>query len=266
MPSPSLPGLAGKRIALTRPAGQAGSFTEVVSSNGGIPVVRPAIEIEEVESRELADIIGSGKQYDWIVFTSANAVSAFHSALGRLDHDPASYIACRIAAVGQATAARLKDCFRAADLVSAGESADSLAREMGNVKEAKVLFPRGELAMADLPNALASMGATLDSPILYRTVASEFAATLAAEWESGLLDAVLFASPSAVRSVTAALDPNKLHSQQISKTAVFCLGESTAREARTAGLTVSATAKKNTQEGLLETAAQWFENDQQKKE
>lgn len=261
----TLHGLAGKRIALTRPSGQVGDFAEVVLANGGIPVVRPAIRIEEVESTELADVIRSGKRHEWVVFTSANAVSAFHRALGRLGLDPARQITGRIAAVGQATAARLEECFRSADLVSSGESAESLAREMGNVANARVLFPRGELAMTELPRALTSMGATLDSPVLYRTVPSESAATLAVEWESGLLDAVLFASPSAVRAVAAALDSTKMNSQAVRNTQVFCLGESTARAARAAGFAVSAVAKKSTQEGLLETAAQWFENDQGKR-
>lgn len=258
----NLPGLAGKRIALTRARAQAGDFERTVAANSGIPIICPAIQVEdELPPGALDAILTRGTGYDWIVFTSVNAVVAFCGRSAELGFEPTRLVRGRIAAVGRATAAKVKECIAEPDIVASGESAQSLAREIGEVKGASVLFPRGNIAQDTVARILTDAGATVDSPIVYRTVPAETVTDLANQWASSTLDAVLFASPSAVHAVAAELTSRNIPSETLESPAIFCLGESTSRAASAAGFVVAATADANTQDSLLEAVSRWFEQE-----
>jgi uroporphyrinogen-III synthase len=254
-----LSGLAGRTIGLTRPREHAGDFEAIVSANGGTPILLPAITIEEPDDfSDLDAAIQNLAGYDWIVFTSASAVSAFAKRMTALHCSPNDVGKARIAVVGRVTAARVTSVLRTPDMVASGEDAISLAEDLGRVAGCRILFPRGNLARPDLCDILSSRGAEIDAPIAYNTVASEGAARAASAWREGSLDALLFASPSAVVAVRDALQRVTDAPHDSASPAIFCVGKTTAAAARDAGFTVAATPIGHSQQYLLETVSSWF--------
>ena len=262
--------LEGKRVVLTRPRAQAGDFEARVLALGGEPVLAPAIAIEPPEAWTVADAaLRRVETYDWIAFTSANAVNAL---VGRADAIGVSRDAVggrRLAAVGRATAAAVRAALREPDLVSATHTAESLAKEIPDIESSRVLFPHGDLAADALPAGLTKRGAFVDAVVVYRTVPGDGVAAIAAGIRTGTVDALLFTSASAVRFVADALAETVEHEERGSGApggmhglprwpAVMCIGPVTADAARTAGFDPVVVAESATQDELVDRVARWF--------
>ena len=254
--------LAGRRIVLTRPRDQAGDFDARVVALGGTPVIAPAIAIAEPSSWSAVDeALARLGDYDWVAFTSANAVRALANRARRLGLDAASIGQRRVAAVGPATAAALEATVRAPDVVASVHGADTLAAEVPVARDARVLFPCGAMARDALPLALRERGALVDDVVVYRTVAGEGVPVIADALRDGTADAVLFASPTAVSFVAQALDsPARSRRTTVVglRVMVFCLGPATEAAARAAGFDPAATARAATQDELIDEVARWF--------
>lgn len=254
-----LSALAGKRIALTRPREQAGDFESVVSSHGGIPVLAPAIAIRDPDSFEDLDAaLRTLKDFDLIIFTSVNAVHAVSRRAESTGVALRSGFRGRIAAVGAVTADAATAVLHIPEVISDEGNAEALISELGTVTGKRIFFPRGNLANPEPVRRLIEEGAMVVAPIVYTTVGDPAVSQLAKEWERGSIDAVLFASPSAVRAVASALESNQGVSQRSEPPAVFCIGKMTASAARAANLTVTGIAASSTQTDLLRCAARWF--------
>jgi uroporphyrinogen III methyltransferase/synthase len=254
--------LAGRRIVLTRPRDQAGDFVARVMALGGTPVIAPAIAITEPSSWSAADeaLLRLG-DYDWVAFTSVNAVRALANRARDLGLDAASIGHRRIAAVGPATAAALEASVRAPDVVASVHGADTLAGEIPVARDARVLFPCGAMARDALSLALRERGALVDDVVVYRTVAGEGVPMIADALRDGSADAVLFTSPSAVSFVAQALDepaPSRPTTLGGRRVIVFCLGPTTEAAARASGFEPAATARAATQNELIDEVARWF--------
>jgi uroporphyrinogen-III synthase len=247
---------------LTRPRDQAGDFDARVVALGGTPVIAPAIAIAEPSSWSAVDeALARLGDYDWVAFTSANAVRALANRARRLGLDAASIGQRRVAAVGPATAAALEATVRAPDVVASVHGADTLAAEVPVARDARVLFPCGAMARDALPLALRERGALVDDVVVYRTVAGEGVPVIADALRDGTADAVLFASPTAVSFVAQALDyPARSRRTTVVglRVMVFCLGPTTEAAARAAGFEPAATARAATQDELIDEVARWF--------
>jgi uroporphyrinogen-III synthase len=250
--------LDGRRVILTRPDARAGDFDARVSALGGDPLVAPAIDIVPPESWTIADAalrrIGT---YDWIAFTSANAVRALVGRADAIGVDRDALRHARLAVVGPATAAAVADALRPPDVVPSVHTAEGLGQEMTGVGNDRVLLPRGDLAGDTLPDALRARGAFVDEVVVYRTVPGIGVATIVARTREGSVDALLFASASAVRFVAAALVAART-SDRASWPVAVCLGPVTADAAREAGFVRVAVASGTTQNDLIDRAAAWF--------
>ena len=265
--------LEGKRIVLTRPLAQAGDFEARVLALGGVPVLAPAIAIVPPETWTVADAaLRRVATYDWIAFTSANAVNSLVERADAIGVPRDALRGRRLAAVGRATAAAVRTSLGEPTLVAATHTAESLAREIPDVESQRVLFPHGDLAAETLPAGLAQRGAFVDAVVVYQTVPGDGVAAIAAAIRAGTVDALLFTSASAVRFVAEAVGEASEHDERSSGAmdattrgqprwpAVMCIGPSTADAARAVGLDPDLVAESATQNELIDRVARWFAN------
>lgn len=236
----SLP-LAEITVVVTRPREQAAEFTTELKRLGANVFLFPTIEIAAPESYADLDAgVENLQNYDWIIFTSANAVEHFLARLAAKNLETAELDYLRVAVVGEATAERLRLGQIHIDVLPADSSAESLCLEIknyvGELEGLKFLFPRSEIAREVLPQKLKENGAIVDAPVAYRTILPEkpetakFRAMLA----GGSIDCVTFASPSAFKNFVQLLGENSLPND----VAIACIGETTAKSVRENSLKV----------------------------
>src|SRR5204863_10092354 len=111
--------------------------------------------------------------YDWLVFTSANGVTQFFEYFFRQFHDMRDIGGARIAAVGPATANKLKELHLQVDLMPEEALATSIAEEFArfeSIENLRICLLRAEVATPELPAALEALGAIVDDIPCYRTV------------------------------------------------------------------------------------------------
>ena len=254
--------LLGRCIVLTRPLAQTVDFEARVRALGGDPVVASAIEIASPDSWTIADAalrrIGT---YDWIAFTSANAVRALVERADAIGVPREELRSRRLAVVGPATATAVGGALRPPDFAPAVTKAEILGQELVDVENARVLLPRGDLAGDELPATLRARSAFVDEIVVYRTVPGPGIPTIVAGARESAVDALLFASASAVRFVADALEADSANTPGGHRNwpVAVCLGPVTADAAREAGFQSVAVADGTTQNELIDRAAQWFE-------
>ena len=241
--------LSGWRVLIPRPTDRSGALFGALQAVGARAVsvelisVAPPADPGELDMA-LVDLAAGG--YSWVGFTSANAVDAVRersAALGLLPAVPAD---TRVAAVGPATAAALRSAGLPVDLVpAAGGSATALAAAWPTARAGQaVLLPRSDIAAPDLPEALTVKGYRVDTVTAYRTTAAPVPDWLAADLTGGLIDAVLFTSPSTVRALDGIeIDP---------ATVLGAIGRPTATAMAQSGRTVDFTAGRPTAKALVD--------------
>lgn len=245
--------LAGKCIAITRPAGQELELSALLRANGGIPISCPTIAIESLpESGELDAT--ALKKVDWAVFTSINAVKA---VADRLD-DGGGMLppSLRLGVAGSATARALEERIRAPDFVAPRSGADSLARNLPVVASDSVVFFRGDLAGDALTAILRARGAVVREIVVYRTVPGDGARRLASGLRANEFDAVVFSSPSSIRFSADALELLRLREDR--QPLIICIGPTTSEAAAGLGITADSVAAMQTAGGIVESLERAF--------
>jgi len=224
----------------------------------GIEAVEvPAIETHPViDSSALDAALGelAAARYDWLVFTSANAVESVASRCRALGVGPPP--AVRIASVGPATTAAIREAWPAAavaiqpveDFRAAG-LVEAFARAGGSTAAAlagsRVLLPVSDRARDTVETGLTALGAHVDRVVAYETAALRSGERLREALQRGL-DAIVFASPSAVEAFREAAGGTG------ERVAVVVMGPTTAEAAQAAGMSVHAVAQPSTTEGVAE--------------
>jgi len=242
------PPLAGCTVVLTRPRAQSAALHEALLAAGARVVELPMIAIEDAPDggAALRRAVAGIDQYDWVAFTSANAVGPVTALL----RDGRSLGRARLAVVGRATAAALESVHLAPDLVAEPSSAAGLAAAFADAPAGggRVLFARSASARAALGDGLRAKGWTVDEVDAYRTVAAPPPAAVVAD-QARAADVILFASPSAVEAYLAAVD--EVGRPLSVPPVVACIGATTAAAARRAGLTVGIEADVPSAAGLV---------------
>jgi uroporphyrinogen-III synthase len=246
--------LAGKVVLVTRARSQAGELAAVLEERGASPLVAPAIRILagpgrvlERAGRELA--AGS---YAWVVFTSRTGVESVFSHLGS-DHPG---IGASVGAVGEGTAAALRQRGVEPDLVPSTFTTEALARAMP-LGSGKVLLARADIASDDLEAALTGKGWSPVRVDAYRTVsAGRLPAAASRALRAGEVDAVTFTSASTVDGFVQVAGAALGAARRRPK--VACIGPVTAARAREAGLRVDAVADPHTIDGLVAALERLF--------
>jgi uroporphyrinogen III methyltransferase/synthase len=249
--------LSGKRIVVTRTRVQASSLTEQLRELGADVIELPTIRIEPpTDLRAFAELVQDAHAYDWIVFTSVNGVNAFFDLFYKLYDDAREIGAARIAAIGPATAQRIKDFHMHVDLQPEEFVAESLAREFGKqggVENLRILIARAEKARDLLPKELSALGAIVDEGFAYRTV-PETRDDVGAKrrlLEEGA-DLITFTSSSTVENFLA------LGLPWPAKMQVASIGPITSKTARDHGLEVAVEARRHDIPGLVEAVRKLF--------
>jgi uroporphyrinogen III methyltransferase/synthase len=234
--------LFGRRVVVTRARVQASELVDRLHRLGAETIELPAIIIDEpddggAELRECAAWLRRG-DFEWVVFTSANAVERFCSLL----RDAREFRATNVAATGPGTADSLRRFGVEPDLVPERFVAESLVDAFPPGK-GKVLLPRAAVARDVLVTGLATKGWAVTVVSAYRTRPAEPSASALAE--AGKADAITFTSSSTVTNFlqVAGLDAVP--------PVVVCIGPVTAATAREAGLAVDVVADEHTIDGLV---------------
>jgi uroporphyrinogen III methyltransferase/synthase len=207
----------------------------------------PTIQIVPPKTwKPVDDAIRRLNTYQWLLFTSANAVEQFLDRMDRMgDRRPA----IPIAVVGSATAAKLDEWKLTPSLVPKEFRAEGLlAAFPENLVGTRILFPRAEVAREHLPEELRRRGATVDIVVVYRTVKA-FSGSLGDVLASERVDCVVFTSPSTI--------PDDLHSLP-SGTALAVIGPVTAEAAQLLGLKPDIVPVESTVSGLVDAIRRHF--------
>ncbi|HUB08055.1 MAG TPA: uroporphyrinogen-III synthase [Myxococcales bacterium] len=249
--------LAGRRVLVTRAAGQATALAARLQSLGAEVFSLPGILLLSPESWEPLDAaVRDIARFDWMAFTSQNAANQFFARLSALGVAVDALQRLKVAAVGEKTAALLERYGLRVAAVAPRASAESLAELIGpEVRGRRVLWPRGEHAREVLGERLRAAGATeVCAPVCYGSGAPEAgpeATAAIAALERGQIDAVTFASPRSLGGVMEQLGPNAV--ERLSRCRVVCIGPTTASACRLAGIADPLVAEPHTIEGLTET-------------
>jgi uroporphyrinogen III methyltransferase/synthase len=235
--------LFGRRVVVTRAREQASELVERLHRLGAETIELPAITIDDPDDggaglRWAAEAL-SGGQYEWAVFTSANAVGRFCSLL----RDARQFGTTKVAAIGPGTADALRHFGIEPDLIPERFVAESLV-EAFPAGEGEVLLPRAAVARDVLVDGLGAKGWGVTTVQAYRTRPAE--PSPSARAEAGKADAITFTSSSTVTNFleVAGLDAVP--------PIVVCIGPITAATAREAGLTVDVVAEEHTIDGLVQ--------------
>ncbi len=200
--------LAGTSVVVTRSRAQAPDLVERLEAAGAEVVAVPVIEIvDPSDPALLADAIRRLDTYDWVVLSSANAVERFFSKLGSTDRIADALAHVKLAAVGKATAERMRGYGAEPDLVPREFRAEGLVeafREAGAGPGWRVLVPRAEQGREVLREGLEALGCEVDVVPAYRTAPAEPGPGAIERLRAGV-DAVTFTSPSTVRNFVAVL-------------------------------------------------------------
>ena len=166
--------LFGQRIVVTRTRDQASQLSNQLSERGAHVLEIPTIKITDPEERiALVEAMAGISAYDWLVFTSPNGVTSFFDYFFKAHDDIRAIGICRIAAVGPATAAKLKEQHLRVDAMPEEYVAKKVAEAISkkdNVENLRVLILRAEVASPELPKQLEELGAIVDDVACYRTV------------------------------------------------------------------------------------------------
>ncbi|HKQ47186.1 MAG TPA: uroporphyrinogen-III C-methyltransferase [Phycisphaerae bacterium] len=237
--------LAGLRIVVTRADTSSSDLVSQLREEGATVFAAPLIKIAfPLRQEALITALRRESKYDWIVLTSLHAARALRRALTEAGLDARALAGSRIAAVGPATARALRRVGLIPDLVPADYTAAALAEAIGTTARGqRILLPRSDIALPELPRRLRAAGAHVDEIVAYHTKPAAPSAEALAALRAGV-DAVVFCSPSAIRQFV------ELH-LDAGPAAIFCIGSTTADAAHAAGLNVAQVARSHTSAGLV---------------
>lgn len=246
--------LLGKRIVVTRARAQASDLTRRLSELGAECVEHPTIAIAPpVDWAPLDQALDRIAVYDWLIFTSVNAVKFFFERLFGRGRDVRALGRVNTAAIGPATAAKLFEFGLTSDIVPESYQAESVlaAFEKKDVSGRNILLPRAAEARPILPEQLAKMGAVVDEVPVYRTQpATDRADRLIEELGTGSIDMITFTSSSTVTNFKSLL-PQDRFDELIRGVAIASIGPITSETAREQGFEVHLTADSFTIPGLV---------------
>jgi uroporphyrinogen III methyltransferase/synthase len=247
--------LSGRRVVVTRRSEQAGSFAQRLSELGADVLEVPTIKITRPkETDAIVDALLELNSYDWLVFTSVNGVTAFFDIFFRRFQDLRDIGGVRIAAVGPATAAKLRELHLQVDLTPeeyVGRKIAAAFEKYQTIENLKICLLRAEVASPDLPKALEALGAIVDDIAVYSTVAEteDPAGAGTTLLESGA-DWVTFTSSSTVEHFHARFDLPKLR-KKFPHLKLASIGPETSKAIRALGLEPAIEAKEHTTDGLI---------------
>jgi uroporphyrinogen III methyltransferase/synthase len=256
--------LFGRRIVVTRSKEQAGELVDLLEERGAEAIQAPTIRIAPPEDTEPLDRACAGAgEYDWIIFTSANAVDSFMRRL-LAGFDIRDLKGVRIGAVGASTAERIAGYGVRVDLTPEEFRAERVAEAlaaMGGIQGKRFLLPRADIALDVLSEQLRDAGGKVTEVVAYRTL-------LAGGERDGdhdvyrmllerQIDAVTFTSASTVKNFAKILGEEQAV-DLLSATVVASIGPVTAEAAQQLGINTTVMPSNYTIKGLVDALVEHF--------
>jgi uroporphyrinogen III methyltransferase/synthase len=253
--------LYGWKVLVPRTKEQAGAMSERLRVYGSVPVEVPTIAVEPPRTptqmeRAIKGLVTG--RYEWIVFTSTNAVRAVREKFEEFGLDARAFAGVKIACVGEATGDAVSAFGIKPELLPSGEqSSEGLLADFPPYDDVldpidRVLLPRADIATETLAAGLRELGWEIDDVTAYRTVrAAPPAADIRDAIKSGGFQAVCFTSSSTVRNLVGIA--GKPHA----RTVVACIGPQTAATAKEFGLRVDVQPEVATVPALIDALAEF---------
>ena len=242
--------LAGRRIVVTRAADQAADFCRRLCDLGAVPICLPTIEVVSLPAPELDVAMGDIGRFDWLLFTSTNAVRIFFERFSLSQETP---VLPSLAAVGPITAKALRERGYTVDEAPDEYTGEALALCLGDLTDKRILLPRARKGRPEIVKALLAEGAQVDDIALYDTAAANPDLAVLAQLADGV-DALTFTSPSTATNFFAMIEP-----AAVASAVVACIGPTTAQAVEQLGITVDVVPRRYTVDGLLDALVAYYE-------
>ncbi len=254
--------LFGKRVLVTRPRDQAAELTDLLTALGADSIEAPMIRMAPPEDPgPLLHAASRPEAFDWIVFTSANAVDAFMTALLDGERDVRALKGPRLCTSGTATADKLAAYGIKVDLIPNEFRADAVAAALvatGSMQGVRVLLPRADIGREVIAEQLREAGAVVTEVIAYRTILEdtqrEGDPDVYGMLLEGRIDVVTFTSPSAVRNFAKIYGAEQT-ADLLKNTVVATIGPVTADAARQLSIPVTVQPRTYTIPALVDAIA-----------
>jgi uroporphyrinogen III methyltransferase/synthase len=253
--------LFGWRVLVPRTKEQAAAVSQRLREYGAVPEEVPTIAVEPPRTPQQMERAVKGLvtgRYQWVAFTSANAVRAVRERFEEYGLDARAFAGVKVAAVGEQTSAALRTFGIRPDLVpDKNQSAEGLAAVWPPYDDVldpinRVLLPRADIATETLLARLIDLGWEAEDVTAYRTVrAAPPPAPIREAIKGGGFDAVLFTSSSTVRNLVGIA--GKPHAV----TVIGVIGPQTAKTAAEFGLRVDVTAPRPSMTALVDAMAEY---------
>ncbi|HKU34848.1 MAG TPA: uroporphyrinogen-III synthase [Paenarthrobacter sp.] len=277
--------LQGRRVLITRSADRARPLAALLRSKGAIPLVLPLIDFEQATDQasldSALDTLAAGG-YEWLVVSSTTTLRVLIGKAAERGTTASQLVPAgtKVATVGLSSQRALEAAGLHVDLCPTGEQSAEGLLELWDAPNARIILPQADIASPHLREGLAAKGATVDAVTAYHTVeypahdsrrlTAEMPAAVGlsddglppqltaeaakARLDAGALDAIVAASPSAVRRIAQALLP-------LGACRLVAIGRPTAAEATRLGLAVAATAEQPTPDGIATALETVFANE-----
>lgn len=248
--------LHGRTILVTRARDQAGSLASLLAQAGAEVVEFPTIAIRPLDPAPLDAALCRLSEYDWLIFTSANAVDIFFL---RMRETGVSTPMPPVCVIGPATAEQVRawnaDVALEPELYQAEGVLAAFAERVGELSGLRLLLPRAQEARELLPQELERRGARVDVIPIYETVPPPGGADrLRSLLDSHPIDLVTLTSSSTARNFAElAGGPERLRNLRFA-----AIGPITAETARRLGMAVVCTARESTIPGLVQAIVEYF--------
>ena len=247
--------LFGQRVVVTRTREQASELSRQLLELGAEVLEIPTIKIEPPnEKNDLKDALMGLHEYDWVVFTSPNGVTTFFDYFFKAFDDLRDIGGVKIAAVGPATAAKLKELHLKVDAMPEEYVSSKVAKALTDyesIENLRILLMRAEVANLELPLELEKLGGIVDDVASYRTVPeTEDLNGAAAKMLEGGADWITFTSASTVENFHARFQLPDLV-KRFPKMKIASIGPETTKAIKALGLEPTTEAKPHNIAGIL---------------
>lgn len=249
-----IPDLKGAHVLVTRPQHQADKLCQLIEAQGGVPVRFPTLEILGLDaSKEATNPNLKLSNFQWLIFTSANAVNF---ALAANNGKITRLRSTQIAAIGKATAKALESAgFQPVLLPEQGHDSEALLAlpQMQNVNNQSILITRGQGGREALADGLRSRGAKVDYWEVYKRIMPDVDCSgLIGILEQGLLDVIVITSGEALQNLVVMLGKN--YKDHLALIPLVVISERISRLAAELGFKRIAVAERPSDTAILDTA------------
>lgn len=253
--------LFGTRVVVTRTRQQASQLSRQLTERGAEVLEIPTIRLEPPDNIEnLKDALIALHEYDWIVFTSPNGVTAFFDYFFKGFDDLRDIGGVRLAAVGPATAAKLKELHLKVDVMPEEYVGSKIATAMnndGSIENLRILLMRAEVANPDLPAALEALGGIVDDVACYKTVPeTEDTNGAVARLEEAGADWITFTSSSTAENFHARFNLPELI-KKFPRLQIASIGPETTKTLESLGVKPAVEPRHHTIDGLVHALERW---------